>query len=84
LRLFQIGLRALHDFFHRQVRSERESSFFELLRAETEIAVGAGQQIVLKPLLVILESGGGSFLTVPIPSFCGARSRRGQGLHARD
>ena len=34
----------------------------KLLRAETEIAVGAGQQIVLKPLFVILESGGGFFL----------------------
>jgi hypothetical protein len=63
LRLFQVGLRALHDFFHRQVRIEREMQLLsKLLRAETEIAVGAGQQIVLKPLFVILESGGGFFL----------------------
>ncbi len=60
---FRSVLRALHDFFHRQVRSEREAQLLsKLLRAETEIAVGARQQIVLKPLFVIFESGGGFFL----------------------
>ena len=44
LRLLQVGLRALHDFFHRQVRREREMQLLpKLLCAEAEIAIGARQ-----------------------------------------
>ena len=62
LRLFQVRLRALQDFFHRQVRGERETQFLsKLFRAEAEVAIGAWQQIVLKPVFVVLQSSG-SFL----------------------
>ena len=54
LRLLQIRLSALHDFFHRHVRREREVQFLaKLLSAEAKIAVRARQQIVLKPFFVI-------------------------------
>ena len=63
LRLLQVGLRALHDFFHRQVGGERETQFLsKLLRAEAEIAVGARQQIFLKPFFVVFECRCGFFL----------------------
>ena len=36
----KVGLRALHDFFHRQVRGEREAQLLAILfRAEAEIAI---------------------------------------------
>ena len=63
LRLLQVGLRALHDFFHRQVGRERKVQLLSiLLRAEAEIAVGAGEQIVLEPSLVFLQRGCGFLL----------------------
>ena len=40
LRLLQVGLRTLHDFFHRQIGREREAKLLsELLGTKTEIAV---------------------------------------------
>jgi hypothetical protein len=56
LRLLQVGLRTLHNFFHRQIGGEREAQLLsELLCPEAEIAVRARQQIVLEPFFVILE-----------------------------
>ena len=63
LRLLKIGLCSLQNLFHWQIGREGEAQFFAvLLGAETEIAVRAGQQIVLQPFLVILQRGRGFFL----------------------
>ena len=63
LRLLQIGLRALHDFFHRQVRRECETQLLpKLVRTESKIAVRAWKQIVLEPFLVIFQRCCGFFL----------------------
>src|SRR6266550_2122193 len=55
LRLLQVGLRALHDFLHRQIGGECEPQFLsKLLPAESKITVGSWQKIFLQPLFVIL------------------------------
>ena len=57
LRRGEIGARALHDLFHREIGGEREAELLpELVRADAEIGIRARQQIFLQPLLVILES----------------------------
>src|SRR4029077_672413 len=61
--LLQIGLCPFHDFFHRQIRRQGEAQFFPvLLCAETEVAIGAGEQIVLEPFFVILQRRSGFVL----------------------
>jgi hypothetical protein len=63
LRLLQVGLRALHDLFHRHVRRECELQLLsKLLGAQTEIPIGLGEQIDLQPSLLILQRGRGFFL----------------------
>ena len=75
--LFQIGLCPFHDFFHRQIRRQGEAQFLPvLLLAETEVAIGAGEQIVLEPFFVILERRSGFVLQrAPGPSSFAAPDR---------
>ena len=63
LGLREVGLGALHDFFHRQIGREREAQFLaELVRADPEITVGALEQVLLQPLLVVFQCLRGFFL----------------------